>query len=74
MPPVLIFEPFQLPGFTHIMRVPAFLLPAVFAAALGACGYKGPLYLPKPQTETQPAKPASAQESQKSGAQEPARP
>lgn len=74
MLPVLIFEPFQLPGFTHIMRVPALLLPAVFAAALGACGYKGPLYLPKPQPEAQPAKPASAQESQKNGAQEPARP
>lgn len=74
MPPVLIFEPFHLLRLTHIMRAPAFLLSAVLAAALGACGYKGPLYLPKPKPETQSAQPAPAQDPQKSGVQEPAKP
>ena len=35
----------------------------VLAALLAACGYKGPLYLPKPKPEAQrPASPAPAQE------------
>ncbi|MEK6592784.1 MAG: lipoprotein [Pseudomonadota bacterium] len=59
---------------THIMRVLAFLLPAVLVAALGACGYKGPLYLPKPKPETQSAEPAPAQDRQKSGVPDPSRP
>jgi len=51
------------------MRIVTALL---FAALLGACGYKGPLYLPKP--EAQPAKPAPApqQDPRKAGTQDPA--
>lgn len=74
MPPVLIFEPFHLFRFAHIMRILVFLLSTVLAATLGACGYKGPLYLPKPKPETQSANPAPAQDPQKSAVQVPAKP
>jgi predicted small lipoprotein YifL len=37
------------------MRAPISLL--VLAALLAACGYKGPLYLPKPKPEAQSAAP-----------------
>ncbi len=49
-------------------------IPLLLAALLGACGFKGPLYLPKPKPEAQPAKPAPAslQDPQKGGTQEPA--
>lgn len=39
-------------------------------ALLGACGYKGPLTLPKPAPEAQPAKPAP-QPSRNTGTQDP---
>ena len=46
----------------------ALILSVVLAAVLGACGYKGPLYLPKPKPETgsaqPPAQPAQKPESQ----------
>lgn len=52
------------------MRIVALLL---LAALLGACGFKGPLYLPQPKPEVQSAKPAPApRDQQKAGAQEPA--
>ena len=36
------------------------------AALLTACGYKGPLYLPKPKPEAQkPAMPPASQETEK---------
>jgi len=44
------------------------VIPMVVAALLvAACGYKGPLYLPKPKPEAQKpvAKPAAAQEETK---------
>lgn len=48
------------------MRVAVCLL--VLVAVLAACGYKGPLYLPKPKPEA-PAQPAApAQEPKKDGA------
>jgi predicted small lipoprotein YifL len=56
------------------MRILVFLLSTVLAATLGACGYKGPLYLPKPKPETQSANPAPAQDPQKSAVQVPAKP
>ena len=56
------------------MRAPAFLLTAVFAAMLSACGYKGPLYLPKPQPETQAGKQAPAQGPQQNTPPEPVKP
>lgn len=70
MPPMLIFRPSFHPG-PVIMRI---IIPLLLAALLGACGYKGPLYLPKPKPETQPAKPAQApsQDPRKAGTQEPA--
>lgn len=73
-PPVLIFEPFRLFQFAHIMRVPVFLLSAVLAVALAGCGYKGPLYLPKPKPEPQSTSPAPAQDPQQGGGQLPAKP
>ena len=33
-----------------------------FAVAAAGCGYKGPLYLPKPKAEAQAAKPAAPAE------------
>ncbi|MNC94053.1 hypothetical protein D3C83_108180 [compost metagenome] len=56
------------------MRVLVVFLSAVFVAVLGACGYKGPLYLPKPKPEPQSTSPAPAQDPQKSGVQVPAKP
>lgn len=38
------------------------------AAFLAACGYKGPLYLPKPKAEPQPLAAAPAQAPKKDGA------
>ncbi len=49
------------------MRIVTLLL---LAALLGACGYKGPLHLPKPKTESQPVK---SQQDQKAETQEPSR-
>ena len=43
----------------------------LLAALLGACGYKGPLYLPRPAAESQSAKPAPPQGRQ-AAPQEPA--
>jgi predicted small lipoprotein YifL len=74
MPRVLIFEPFPLFRFSDNMRVLVILLSAVLVAMLGACGYKGPLYLPKPKPEAQAVKPAPAQDPQNSGVQVPAKP
>lgn len=50
------------------------VIPLLLAALLGACGYKGPLYLPEP--EAQPAKPAPApqQDPRKAGMPGPASP
>jgi len=42
----------------------------LLAALLAACGFKGPLYLPKP--EAQPVKPAPQQVPPKAGTPEPA--
>jgi len=50
----------------HIMRLAICLL---LAALLTACGFKGPLYLPKP--EAQPVKPAPQQTPPKAGMPEP---
>jgi predicted small lipoprotein YifL len=44
----------------HIMRLAVSLLFA--GVLLGACGYKGPLYLPKPKPEAQRPAPAPAPE------------
>ena len=49
------------------MRLVIILL---FATLLAACGFKGPLYLPKP--EAQPVKPAPQQVPPKPSAPEPA--
>jgi predicted small lipoprotein YifL len=46
------------------------VIPLLLAALLVACGFKGPLYLPKP--EAQPAKPAPQQLPPKAGTPEPA--
>lgn len=50
------------------------VIPLLLAALLGACGYKGPLYLPESKSEAQPAKPAPApqQDPRKAGMQGPA--
>ena len=42
----------------HVMRLAASLVLA--GVLLGACGYKGPLYLPKPKPEAQRPAPAAA--------------
>ncbi len=44
----------------------------LIASLLGACGFKGPLTLPKPAPQAQPAKPAPAQQPpQNTGKQDP---
>jgi len=46
------------------MRAPVLLI--ALAASLAACGYKGPLYLPKPKPEAQkPAPPPAPQPDEK---------
>jgi len=40
----------------------------VLAAVMTACGYKGPLYLPKPQPEAQRPAPAGTAADKKDGA------
>lgn len=50
------------------MRIIVSLL---FAALLGACGFKGPLYLPKPDAQPVKPAPASQQDLQKAGTQGP---
>lgn len=48
------------------------ITPLLLVALLGACGFKGPLVLPKPKPQTQPAKPAPApQPPQNTGQQGP---
>ena len=64
---MLIFLPVAPP---HTMR--ALLSLIVLAALLAACGYKGPLTLPKPKPEAQkPAPPASSQPDEKKPPQTP---
>ena len=56
-------------AFPHTMRLITSLL---LVALLGACGFKGPLALPKPTPQAQPAKPAPApQTPQNTGKQDP---
>ena len=50
-----------LPSF--LMRAVVSLL--VIVVLLAACGYKGPLYLPKPKPEAQQPAPAAAQPTKK---------
>ncbi|MFN7086704.1 MAG: LPS translocon maturation chaperone LptM [Burkholderiales bacterium] len=47
------------------------MIPFLLAALLGACGYKGPLYLPQPAAASRPAQPAPHQDRQ-AAPQEPA--
>lgn len=48
-------------GLVPILRVMRFAVSVVLAGVLlGACGYKGPLYLPKPKPEAQRPAPAPA--------------
>ena len=48
-------------GRVSILRVMRFAVSLVLAGVLlGACGYKGPLYLPKPKPEAQRPAPAPA--------------
>lgn len=42
----------------HVMRLAVCLV--LTGVLLGACGYKGPLYLPKPKPEAQRPAPAPA--------------
>lgn len=64
---MLVFDVIFVP-VPHIMRIIVFLL---FAALLGACGFKGPLYLPKPDAQPVKPAPASQQDLQKAGTQGP---
>lgn len=60
---MLIFERFTCRPLTFAMRTVVSLL--VLAVLTAACGYKGPLYLPKDKPEAQPRAPAPAQDSKK---------
>ena len=51
------------PRLPTIMRAAICLL--VLAVLLSGCGYKGPLYLPKPKSEAQKPAPAPQQDEKK---------
>ena len=62
---VLISVPFNR---LRPLTMRALLSSLILTVLLAACGFKGPLYLPKPKPEAQPQAPSAAQEPKKEAA------